>query len=167
VQVATWGMFPRPPDISKAYGGGRTLKPGQELESEDDRAARARRVTEVPPAPRTFCPHGRRDGRLADHWRACSKRVAVRSWCCSDTCMCSGQHCDPMPPKATRAVPRQLGCSDVESHCVIIGAQAVKRYKQSTGLEVEPAVQAQAQVCPDVLLVISCSDLLCNLGGRS
>jgi hypothetical protein len=69
VQVATWGMFPRPPDISKAYGGGRTLKPGQELESEDDRAARARRVTEVHPAPRAHCQHtpaaaGRRGTRL-------------------------------------------------------------------------------------------------------
>lgn len=40
-------MFPRPQDISKAYGGGRTLQPGEALESEDDRAARARRVGEV------------------------------------------------------------------------------------------------------------------------
>lgn len=48
MQVATWGMFPRPPDISKAYGGGRTLRPGEALESEDDRAARSRRLGEVP-----------------------------------------------------------------------------------------------------------------------
>ena len=47
MQVATWGMFPRPDNISKAYGGGRTLRPGQALESEDDRAARSRRVSEV------------------------------------------------------------------------------------------------------------------------
>jgi len=47
MQVATWGMFPRPENISKAFGGGRTLKPGEALESEDARAARARRVSEV------------------------------------------------------------------------------------------------------------------------
>eukprot|EP00976_Prorocentrum_cordatum_P073342 1181048-Prorocentrum_minimum.AAC.1 len=29
--VSTWGVFPRPDNISKAYGGGRTLKPGGEL----------------------------------------------------------------------------------------------------------------------------------------
>lgn len=29
LQVATWGMFPRPDNISKAYGGGRTIKPGE------------------------------------------------------------------------------------------------------------------------------------------
>lgn len=40
-------MFPRPENISKAFGGGRTLKPGEALESEDARAARARRVCEV------------------------------------------------------------------------------------------------------------------------
>lgn len=27
-KVSTWGMFPRPNDISKAYGGGRDIKPG-------------------------------------------------------------------------------------------------------------------------------------------
>jgi hypothetical protein len=47
------------------------------------------------------------------------------------------------------------------------GAQAVKRYKQSTGLEVDPAVQAQAQVfaCifPGVLLTNCCTTLLLPL----
>lgn len=28
-KVATWGMFPRPNDISKTYGGGRTYRPGE------------------------------------------------------------------------------------------------------------------------------------------
>ena len=41
--VATWGVFPRPDNISRAYGGGRTLRPGQALESEDDAAARKAR----------------------------------------------------------------------------------------------------------------------------
>eukprot|EP00271_Cylindrocystis_brebissonii_P021813 TRINITY_DN8034_c0_g1_i1.p1 TRINITY_DN8034_c0_g1~~TRINITY_DN8034_c0_g1_i1.p1 ORF type:complete len:559 (-),score=84.98 TRINITY_DN8034_c0_g1_i1:254-1930(-) len=39
-RVSTWGVFPRPRDISRAYGGGRTIQPGQTLESEDDKAAR-------------------------------------------------------------------------------------------------------------------------------
>lgn len=34
-----------------------------------------------------------------------------------------------------------------------LNAQAVKRYKQSTGLEVEPAVQAQAQVTAYIALL--------------
>uniref|UniRef100_A0A7S0RES3 Uncharacterized protein n=1 Tax=Pyramimonas obovata TaxID=1411642 RepID=A0A7S0RES3_9CHLO len=41
-KVSTWGVFPRPDNISKAYGGGRTLKPGGELESPEKRDERAR-----------------------------------------------------------------------------------------------------------------------------
>mmetsp|Transcript_193 Transcript_193/g.494 ORF Transcript_193/g.494 Transcript_193/m.494 type:complete len:521 (+) Transcript_193:215-1777(+) len=43
-KVATWGMFPRPDNISKAYGGGRTIKPGETMESDDDRKEREGRV---------------------------------------------------------------------------------------------------------------------------
>ena len=43
--VATWGVFPRPRNISQAYGGGRNLKPGQALESEEDAAERQKRVS--------------------------------------------------------------------------------------------------------------------------
>lgn len=28
-KVATWGVFPRPSNISREYGGGRTLRPGE------------------------------------------------------------------------------------------------------------------------------------------
>lgn len=45
--VATWGVFPRPNDISKAYGGGRTLRPGQALETDESRVARKKRVAEA------------------------------------------------------------------------------------------------------------------------
>ncbi|GLI63575.1 hypothetical protein VaNZ11_006577, partial [Volvox africanus] len=41
-KVSTWGMFPRPKDISEAYGGGRNLKPGQEIETAQQRAERER-----------------------------------------------------------------------------------------------------------------------------
>ena len=38
--VATWGVFPRPKNISEAYGGGRNIKPGQALETDEQRAKR-------------------------------------------------------------------------------------------------------------------------------
>ena len=41
--VSTWGVFERPPDISKTYGGGRTIK-REELEDEEAIAARRARV---------------------------------------------------------------------------------------------------------------------------
>lgn len=44
-KVATWGVFPRPKNISEAFGGGRNLRPGQELETEDEAAARQQRVS--------------------------------------------------------------------------------------------------------------------------
>ncbi|KAL3678976.1 hypothetical protein R1sor_021932 [Riccia sorocarpa] len=39
-KVSTWGLFPRPADISKTYGGGRTIRPGDILETEEERIAR-------------------------------------------------------------------------------------------------------------------------------
>ncbi|KAL2628558.1 hypothetical protein R1flu_013244 [Riccia fluitans] len=39
-KVSTWGLFPRPADISKTYGGGRTIRPGDVLETEEERIAR-------------------------------------------------------------------------------------------------------------------------------
>lgn len=46
-KVSTWGVFPRPPDISKAYGGGRTIRPGQQLESPEDEAARKQKTKDL------------------------------------------------------------------------------------------------------------------------
>lgn len=43
--VQTWGVFPRPKDISKTYGGGRNIKPGEALETEEEAAARKERVS--------------------------------------------------------------------------------------------------------------------------
>lgn len=42
-KVSTWGVFERPPDISKTYGGGRTIK-REELEDEEAIAERKTRV---------------------------------------------------------------------------------------------------------------------------
>ena len=43
-KVSTWGVFPRPNNISEAYGGGRTIRPGQQLEPAGDKEARRARV---------------------------------------------------------------------------------------------------------------------------
>lgn len=46
-KVATWGVFPRPENISKTYGGGRNIKPGQVLETKEEAEARGKRVSEA------------------------------------------------------------------------------------------------------------------------
>lgn len=42
-RVATWGVFPRPDNISKAYGGGRTIRPGDATEAPEAAAERKAR----------------------------------------------------------------------------------------------------------------------------
>uniref|UniRef100_A0A2P2JND9 Uncharacterized protein LOC105631196 isoform X2 n=1 Tax=Rhizophora mucronata TaxID=61149 RepID=A0A2P2JND9_RHIMU len=39
-KVSTWGVYPRPGNISKTFGGGRTIRPGDVLETADERAAK-------------------------------------------------------------------------------------------------------------------------------
>jgi len=39
-KVSTWGLFPRPSNISSAYGGGRTIKPGDPIEDPEAAAKR-------------------------------------------------------------------------------------------------------------------------------
>ncbi|KAM3265508.1 putative protein isoform X1 [Capsicum annuum] len=46
-KVSTWGVFPRPNDISKTFGGGRTIRPGEVLESAEEKAAKAARTREL------------------------------------------------------------------------------------------------------------------------
>jgi hypothetical protein len=46
-KVATWGVFPRPSNISRAYGGGRNIPPGQALESKEAAEERRKRVSQV------------------------------------------------------------------------------------------------------------------------
>ncbi|KAH7353062.1 hypothetical protein KP509_19G077100 [Ceratopteris richardii] len=43
-KVATWGIFERPADISRTYGGGRIIKPGEQLETEEEKQAREART---------------------------------------------------------------------------------------------------------------------------
>lgn len=44
-KVSTWGVYPRPQNISKTFGGGRNIRPGQELESKEAAAERDQRVS--------------------------------------------------------------------------------------------------------------------------
>ncbi|KAJ0037526.1 hypothetical protein Pint_23832 [Pistacia integerrima] len=46
-RVSTWGVFPRPGNISKTFGGGRTIRPGDVLETAEDRAAKDKRTREL------------------------------------------------------------------------------------------------------------------------
>lgn len=72
-QVSTWGVFPRPSNISAAYGGGRTIKPG----------------VRAHPAPLVVARHQPRVcimfGACRLPWRPCTPNSAS---CCS-----LQQHC--------------------------------------------------------------------------
>lgn len=46
-KVSTWGVFPRPDNISEAFGGGRNLTPGAPLEPDSASSARLARVRAV------------------------------------------------------------------------------------------------------------------------
>ncbi|WOL00539.1 hypothetical protein Cni_G09252 [Canna indica] len=46
-KVSTWGVFARPDNISKTFGGGRNIKPGEVLETAEDKAAKEKRSREL------------------------------------------------------------------------------------------------------------------------
>ncbi|KAI7725254.1 hypothetical protein M8C21_014650, partial [Ambrosia artemisiifolia] len=46
-KVSTWGVFPRPNNISKTYGGGKTIRPGEVLETEESKAAKQARTRKM------------------------------------------------------------------------------------------------------------------------
>ncbi|XP_010554469.1 PREDICTED: uncharacterized protein LOC104824183 [Tarenaya hassleriana] len=39
-KVSTWGVFPRPSNISKTFGGGKNIRPGDSLETAEEKAAK-------------------------------------------------------------------------------------------------------------------------------
>ncbi|CAL4893295.1 unnamed protein product [Urochloa decumbens] len=45
--VRSWGMFPRPQNISKAYGGGRNIQLGGETQSAEEKAAKDKHTKEL------------------------------------------------------------------------------------------------------------------------
>ncbi|OIW08730.1 hypothetical protein TanjilG_03406 [Lupinus angustifolius] len=46
-KVSTWGVFPRPGNISKTYGGGRVIRPGEVLETEEEKAVKEARTKQL------------------------------------------------------------------------------------------------------------------------
>jgi len=46
-KVSTWGVFPRPQNISQAYGGGREIIPGQSMRSAEENARRDAELQEA------------------------------------------------------------------------------------------------------------------------
>ncbi|MFS8027612.1 hypothetical protein Hanom_Chr16g01500751 [Helianthus anomalus] len=46
-KVSTWGVFPRPNNISKTYGGGKTIRPGEVLETAESKAAKQARTRQM------------------------------------------------------------------------------------------------------------------------
>ncbi|KAK3223816.1 hypothetical protein Dsin_010841 [Dipteronia sinensis] len=46
-KVSTWGVFPRPENISKTFGGGRTIRPGDVIETAEDRAAKEKHTKQL------------------------------------------------------------------------------------------------------------------------
>ncbi|KDP40502.1 hypothetical protein JCGZ_24501 [Jatropha curcas] len=46
-KVSTWGVFPRPGNISKTFGGGRTIRPGDVLETAEERTAKDERTKQL------------------------------------------------------------------------------------------------------------------------
>lgn len=46
-KVSTWGVFPRPGNISKTFGGGRVINPGEILETEEEKAKKEARTKQM------------------------------------------------------------------------------------------------------------------------
>ncbi|XP_074580039.1 uncharacterized protein LOC141836447 isoform X1 [Curcuma longa] len=46
-KVSTWGVFPRPNNISKMFGGGRNIQPGEMLETSEDKEAKQKHTREL------------------------------------------------------------------------------------------------------------------------
>ncbi|XP_076906691.1 uncharacterized protein LOC143562896 [Bidens hawaiensis] len=46
-KVSTWGVFPRPNNISKTYGGGKNIRPGEALETAESKAAKQARTRQL------------------------------------------------------------------------------------------------------------------------
>ncbi|XP_018807824.1 uncharacterized protein LOC108981190 [Juglans regia] len=46
-KVSSWGVFPRPGNISRTFGGGRVIRPGEVLETAEEKAAKEARTREL------------------------------------------------------------------------------------------------------------------------
>ncbi|CAL5330616.1 unnamed protein product [Camellia sinensis] len=46
-KISTWGVFPRPSNISKTFGGGRVIRPGEVLETSENKSAKEEHTREL------------------------------------------------------------------------------------------------------------------------
>ncbi|KAM4072720.1 hypothetical protein ACB094_11G160400 [Castanea mollissima] len=46
-KVSSWGVFPRPNNISKTFGGGRVIRPGEVLETAEEKTAKETRTRQL------------------------------------------------------------------------------------------------------------------------
>ncbi|KAL2988952.1 hypothetical protein AAZX31_11G112100 [Glycine max] len=75
-KVSTWGVFPRPGNISKTFGGGRVIRPGEVLETKEEKAVKEARTKQllaaykkktglnVDPKLKSECEEALKDGDL-------------------------------------------------------------------------------------------------------
>lgn len=119
-QVTTWGVFPRPKNISEAYGGGRNIRPGQALESDEQKAKREVSVR--------ACVGGARARTL----------IIVELGSVHSSCLPAPSDCFRVGHKAP--VVRPLS-PPLQAEF----AAAMAKYKQAAGLtEIDPAVVERA-----------------------
>ncbi|XP_010999594.1 PREDICTED: uncharacterized protein LOC105107388 isoform X4 [Populus euphratica] len=87
-KVSTWGVFPRPGNISKTFGGGKTIRPGDELETAEARAAKDERTKQliaayrksiglnVDPNVKLECEKSELHGLAALQWSICQDSLS-------------------------------------------------------------------------------------------
>ncbi|XP_059651950.1 uncharacterized protein LOC132299400 isoform X2 [Cornus florida] len=87
-KVSTWGVFPRPSNISKSYGGGRVICPGEVLEKAEDKAAKDERTRKlvaayksqiglnIDPKLKTECEKSEIHGLAALQWSICQDSLS-------------------------------------------------------------------------------------------
>ncbi|XP_065868438.1 uncharacterized protein [Euphorbia lathyris] len=82
-KVSTWGVFPRPGNISKTFGGGKTIRPGDVLQTEEERAAKDEKTKQlvaaykkrmglnIDPKLKSECEESELHGLAALQWSIC------------------------------------------------------------------------------------------------
>ncbi|XP_020525969.1 uncharacterized protein LOC18439180 isoform X4 [Amborella trichopoda] len=87
-KVSTWGVFPRPSDISKTFGGGRVIRPGEVLETKEDKAEKQARTRQllaayknkmglnVDPKTKAECEKSELHGFAALQWSICQDSLS-------------------------------------------------------------------------------------------
>ncbi|XP_028192602.1 uncharacterized protein LOC114378242 [Glycine soja] len=87
-KVSTWGVFPRPGNISKTFGGGRVIRLGEVLETEEEKAVKEARTEQlhaadkkkvglnVDPKLKYECEESELHGLAALQWSICQDSLS-------------------------------------------------------------------------------------------